>query len=148
MEMQQTDFQRSIATRRARICHHKNEIFRKSTKRPAIINITARDYFIWECSRPSFGILLLSEEHELALMASCRETGNDLARNICKPYAYTHQRVCNHKSRIFRRNIKRPAIINIQRKPVSHGACSRRIFQHSIVIRRVQTYPHGELWRN
>ena len=148
MEMQQTDFQRSIATRRARICHHKNEIFRKSTKRPAIINITARDYFIWECSRPSFGILLLSEEHELALMASCRETGNDLARNICKPYAYTHQRVCNHKSRIFRRNIKRPAIINIQRKPVSHGACSRRIFRHSIVIRRVQTYPHGELWRN
>lgn len=52
--MQQTDFQRSIATRRARICHHKNEIFRKSTKRPAIINITARDYFIWECSRRIF----------------------------------------------------------------------------------------------
>ena len=66
-------------------------------------------------------ILLLSEEHEFALTASFRETGNDLARNICKPYAYTHQRVCNHKSRIFRRNIKRPAVITQQREPVSHG---------------------------
>ena len=114
MGMQQTDFQRSIAIRRARICHHKNEIFRKSTKRPAIINIQRKPVSHGACSRPSFGILLLSEEHELALTASCRETGNDLARNICKPYAYTHQRVCNHKSRIFRRNIKRPAVITQQ----------------------------------
>ena len=60
------------------------------------------------------GILLLSEEHELALTASCGETGNDLARNICKPYAYTHQRVCNHKSRIFRKSTKRPAVITQQ----------------------------------
>ena len=128
MGMQQTDFQRSIATRRARICHHKNEIFRKSTKRPAIINITARDYFIWECSRPSFGILLLSEEHEFALTASCRETGNDLARNICKPYAYTHQRVCNHKNGIFRKYTKRHTIINITARACFAWACSRPSF--------------------
>ena len=138
-------FQHSIATRRARICHHKNEIFRKSTKRPAIINITARDYFIWECSRPSFGILLLSEEHELALMASCGETGNDLARNICKPYAYTHQRVCNHKSRIFRRNIKRPAINQHGRESLFHMGMQQTDFPAFYCY---QKCPHGELWRN
>ena len=35
-------------------------------------------------------ILLLSEEHELALTASCGETGNDLARDIRRPCAYIH----------------------------------------------------------
>ena len=48
----------------------------------------ARACLIWECSRPSFGILLLSEEHEFALTASCRETGNDLAGNLCRPCEY------------------------------------------------------------
>ena len=151
MGMQQTDFQRSIATRRARICHHKNEIFRKSTKRPAIINITARDYFIWECSRPSFGILLLSEEHELALMASCGETGNDLTRDICRPCAYIHQRVCNHKNGIFRKYTKRHTIINITARACFAWACSRRISsvpllpeEHEFAITRTKFFARAQ----
>ena len=94
------------------------------------------------------GILLLSEEHEFAFTASCGETGNDVAGDIRRPCEYVYQRVCHHKSRIFRRNTKRPAIINIQRKPVSHGACSRRIFQHSIAIRKAPISHLGELRRN
>ena len=35
-------------------------------------------------------ILLLSEEHELALTASCGETGNDLARDIRRPCEYVY----------------------------------------------------------
>ena len=120
MGMQQTEFRRSIVIRRARICHHKNEIFRKSTKRPAIINIQRKPVSHGVCSRPSFGILLLSEEHELALMASCGETGNDLAGDICRPCECVYQRVCNHKSRIFRRNIKRPAINQHGRESLFH----------------------------
>ena len=75
-----------------------------------------------------FSVLLLPEEHEFALTASCRETGNDLAGNRYRPYECVYQHVCNHKNGIFCRNTKRPAIINIQRKPVSHGACSRPSF--------------------
>ena len=47
-------FQRSIATRRARICHHKNEIFRKSTKRLAIINIQRKPVSHGACSKRIF----------------------------------------------------------------------------------------------
>ena len=36
------------------------------------------------------GILLLSEEHELALTASFGETGNDLARDIRRPCEYVY----------------------------------------------------------
>ena len=35
-------------------------------------------------------ILLLSEEHELALTASCGETGNDVAGDIRRPCAYVY----------------------------------------------------------
>ena len=56
------------------------------------------------------GILLLSEEHEFPISASCGETGNDVAGNLCRPCEYVYQRVCHHKSGIFRRNTKRPAI--------------------------------------
>ena len=73
-------------------------------------------------------ILLLPEEHEFALTASCRETGNDLARNICKPYAYTHQRVCNHKNGIFRKYTKCHTIINITARACFAWACSRPSF--------------------
>ena len=82
------------------------------------------------------GILLLSEEHELALTASCGETGNDVAGDIRRPCAYIHQRVCNYKSKIFRKSTKRPAIINISAKACFAWECSKPIFQHSIVIRR------------
>ena len=33
-------------------------------------------------------VLLLPEEHEFVLTASCRETGNDLAGNLCRPCEY------------------------------------------------------------
>ena len=37
-----------------RVCNHKNGIFCNYTKRHTIINITARAYFAWECSRRIF----------------------------------------------------------------------------------------------
>ena len=94
------------------------------------------------------GILLLSEKHQFPISASCGETGNDVAGDIRRPCEYVYQCVCHHKSGISRKSTKRPAIINIQRKPVSHGACSRRIFRHSIVIRKARICLHGELQRN
>ena len=93
-------------------------------------------------------VLLLPEEHEFALTASCGETGNDLTGDIRRPCAYIHQRVCNYKSKIFRKSTKRPAIINISAKACFAWECSKPIFQHSIAIRRVQTCLHGELRRN
>ena len=93
-------------------------------------------------------VLLLPEEHEFALTASCRETGNDLTRDICRPCAYIHQRVCNHKNEIFRKSTKRPAIINITARACFAWECSKPIFQRSIATRRARICPHGELQRN
>ena len=59
-------------------------------------------------------VLLLPEEHEFALTASCRETGNDLAGNRYRPCECVYQHVCNHKNGIFCRNTKRPAVITQQ----------------------------------
>ncbi len=61
------------------------EFFAKSTKRPAIINISAKACFAWECSKPIFQHSIVIKKHELALMASFGETGNDLAGNRYRP---------------------------------------------------------------
>ena len=65
-------------------------------------------------------ILLLSEEHEFAFTTSCRETRNDFAGDIRRPCEYVYQRVCHHKSGIFRRNTKRPAINQHGRESLFH----------------------------
>ena len=97
-----------------RVCNHKSGIFRKYTKRHTIINITARACFAWKCSKRISSVPLLPEEHEFALTASCRETGNDLAGNRYRPCECVYQHVCNHKNGIFCRNTKRPAVITQQ----------------------------------
>ena len=114
------DIRRSGECVYQRVRNHKSKIFRKYTKRHTIINITARAYFGWKCSK----------------------------RISQRSIATRRARICHHKNEIFRKSTKRPAIINIQRKPVSHGACSRRIFQRSIATRRARICPHGELQRN
>ena len=51
----------------------------------------ARACLAWGDAANRFSsILLLSEEHELALTASCGETGNDVAGDIRRPCAYVY----------------------------------------------------------
>ena len=119
---------------------YKTPCYKSTRQREPVSHGNAADGFS--------GILLLSEKHQFPISASCRETGNDVAGDIRRPCEYVYQRVCHHKSGISRKSTKRPAIINIQRKPVSHGACSGRIFRHSIVIRKAPISHLGELQRN
>ena len=95
--------------------NHKSKIFRRNTKRPAINQHGRESLFHMGHAADGFsGILLLSEKHQFPISASCRETGNDVAGNLCRPCVYVYQRVCHHKSRIFHRNTKRPAVITQQ----------------------------------
>ena len=91
--------------------NHKSGISRKSTKRPAIINIQRKPVSHGHAVDGFSGILLLSEEHEFALTASCGETGNDVAGDIRRPCEYVYQRVCHHKSGISRKHKQRPAVM-------------------------------------
>ena len=112
---------------------HKTPCYKSTRQKEPVSHGNAADGFS--------GILLLSEKHQFPISASCRETRNDLARNICKPYAYTHQRVCNHKSRIFRRNIKRPAINQHGRKSLFHMGMQQTDFPAFYCYQKSTNFP-------
>ena len=86
-------------------------------------------------------ILLLSEEHEFAFTASCRETGNDVAGDIRRPCEYVYQCVRNHKSRISRKSTKRPAINQHGRESLFHMGMQQTDFPAFYCYQKSTNFP-------
>ena len=112
---------------------HKTPCYKSTRQRKPVSHGHAADGFS--------SILLLSEEHEFAFTASCGETGNDVAGDIRRPCEYVYQRVCHHKSRIFRRNTKRPAINQHGRESLFHMGMQQTDFPAFYCYQKSTNFP-------